>query len=219
MERVRFSETEIRKIIEHLNFQKLNGIIPVITVDRNERVLMLAFMNREALEKTLKTGMMHYWSRSRQRLWMKGEESGHYQYVLGIYADCDMDSLLFKVDQIGNPCHTGKETCFYTPIKEFHGGHGILQELEKVISDRISNPKEGSYTSRLAAKGVGEVAKKVGEEATEVAVAALSEGKERTIYEAADLIYHLILLLRLKGVTLDDVYRELWSRRIGVPRN
>ena len=213
MEGVKFSEPEIKRVLESLNFEKMNGIIPVITLDQDEKVLMLAFMNRGALEKTLRTGMMHYWSRSRQRLWMKGEESGHYQYVLGVYVDCDMDSLLFKVNQVGNACHTGKDTCFHIPIKEFQGGAGILKELERVIAERISNPKEGSYTSSLVSKGIGEVAKKVGEEATEVAVAALSEGKDRTVYEVVDLIYHLVLLLKLKGASLDDVYRELRRRR------
>jgi phosphoribosyl-ATP pyrophosphohydrolase/phosphoribosyl-AMP cyclohydrolase len=213
MEGAKFSEPEIKKVIDTLNFEKLNGIIPVITVDQNERVLMLAFMNREALERTLRTGMMHYWSRSRQRLWMKGEESGHYQYVLGVYIDCDADSLLFKVNQIGNACHTGKETCFHIPVRDYQGGAGILRELEDVIEDRISNPKEGSYTSSLVLKGIGEVAKKVGEEATEVAVAALSEGKERTVYEVADLFYHLVLLLKMRGASLEDVYKELRRRR------
>ncbi|MCX8182654.1 MAG: bifunctional phosphoribosyl-AMP cyclohydrolase/phosphoribosyl-ATP diphosphatase HisIE [Candidatus Methanomethyliaceae archaeon] len=213
MEGLKFSESEIRKIVEILNFEKLNGIMPVVTVDQYERVLMLAFMNKEALEKTLRTGMMHYWSRSRQRLWMKGEESGHYQYVLGVYADCDVDSLLFKVNQVGKACHTGKDTCFHNAIKEFQAGAGILKELEEVIAERISNPKEGSYTSSLASKGVREVAKKVGEEATEVAVAALSEGKDRTVYEVADLLYHLVLLLKMRGAGLEDVYSELRRRR------
>ncbi|MEM2001082.1 MAG: bifunctional phosphoribosyl-AMP cyclohydrolase/phosphoribosyl-ATP diphosphatase HisIE [Candidatus Methanomethylicaceae archaeon] len=213
MEGVKFSEPEIKKIVGSLNFEKLNGIIPVVTLDKDEKVLMLAFMNREALEKTLRTGMMHYWSRSRQRLWMKGEESGHYQYVLGVYVDCDADSLLFKVNQVGHACHTGEDTCFHTPIREFQGGAGILKELEEVITERISCPKEGSYTSSLVSKGIGEVAKKVGEEATEVTVAALSEGKDRTVYEVADLLYHLVLLLKLKGASLEDVYRELRRRR------
>ncbi|MGC8935788.1 MAG: bifunctional phosphoribosyl-AMP cyclohydrolase/phosphoribosyl-ATP diphosphatase HisIE [Candidatus Methanomethylicaceae archaeon] len=213
MEGIKFSEPEIRKIVETLNFGKLKGIIPVVTVDQNERVLMLAFMNKEALERTLRTGMMHYWSRSREKIWMKGEESGHYQYVLGVYADCDADSLLFKVSQVGNVCHTGKDTCFHVLIRDFKGGPAILRELEEVIAERISSPKEGSYTSSLVEKGIGEVAKKVGEEATEVAVAALSEGKDRAVYEVADLLYHLILLLRMKGAKMEEVYKELWRRR------
>ncbi|MGQ9758952.1 MAG: bifunctional phosphoribosyl-AMP cyclohydrolase/phosphoribosyl-ATP diphosphatase HisIE [Candidatus Methanomethylicaceae archaeon] len=215
MEGIKFSDQEIKRIVEGLNFEKLQGMIPVVTLDESGQVLMLAFMNKEALEKTLRTGMMHYWSRSRGKLWMKGEESKHYQYVLGVYGDCDMDSLLFKVHQVGYTCHEGKESCFNRPIKEFDGGPSIIKELEKVIESRISNPREGSYTSSLVRKGIGEIAKKVGEEATEVAVAALSENKERIVSEVADLLYHTILLLRVKGGNMEDVYKELRRRRRG----
>lgn len=213
MEGIKFKEEEIGKIIDELNFEKLHGIIPAIAVDEDGRVLMLAFMNREALERTLRTGMMHYWSRSKSRLWMKGEESKHYQYVLGAYTDCDSDSILFKVHQVGPACHTGEYTCFYRGLKEYKGGNEIVGELEAVIQERMRNPKEGSYTSKVLKAGMKEAAKKLSEEAAEVSVAALAEDKERTVYEAADLLYHLVLLLQMKGVNMEGVYRELWKRR------
>jgi phosphoribosyl-ATP pyrophosphohydrolase/phosphoribosyl-AMP cyclohydrolase len=213
MEGVKFTDDEIGKIAGELDFEKLRGIIPAITVDEKGRVLMLAFMNREALEKTMRTGMMHYWSRSRKRLWMKGEESKHYQYVLGAYTDCDSDSILFKVQQVGPVCHTGELTCFYKVLKEYRGGSDILDILEALMRDRMKNPKEGSYTSKVIKAGIKEAAKKVSEEAAEVTVAALAEDKERTVYEAADLIYHLLLLLQMKGTNMDDVFEELWRRR------
>ena len=137
MEGVKFGEEDIGKIASGLDFEKLQGIIPVVTLDGEGRVLMLAFMNKEALENTLRTGMMHYWSRSRKELWMKGEESKHYQYVLGAYTDCDSDSMLFKVHQVGPACHTNEQTCFYNVLKDFKGGAEILYELEEVVQDRI----------------------------------------------------------------------------------
>jgi phosphoribosyl-ATP pyrophosphohydrolase/phosphoribosyl-AMP cyclohydrolase len=213
MEGTKFNDDEISKIAGGLDFEKLGGIIPAITVDGSGRVLMLAFMNREALEKTLRTGMMHYWSRSRKRLWVKGEESKHYQYVLGAYTDCDSDSILFKVRQIGPSCHTGEPTCFYKALKEYEGGPDILEVLEALMRDRMKNPKEGSYTSTVIRAGITEAAKKVSEEAAEVTVAALAEDKERTVYEAADLIYHLLLLLQMKGTNMGEVFEELWRRR------
>jgi len=213
MEGAIFTDDEIGKIAGGLDFEKLSGIIPAITVDEGGRVLMLAFMNKEALKKTLQTGMMHYWSRSRKRLWMKGEKSKHYQYVLGAYTDCDNDSILFKVRQVGPVCHTGELTCFYKALKEYRGGFEILEALEALMRDRMKNPKEGSYTSKVIKAGIKEAAKKVSEEAAEVAVASLAEDKERTVYEAADLIYHLLLLLQMKGTNMNAVFKELWRRR------
>ena len=213
MEGIKFSEEEIQKTSRSLDFGKMNGILPAVTVDENGEVLMLAFMNTEALERTMRTGMMHYWSRSRQKLWMKGEESKHFQYVLGLYVDCDSDSLLFKVHQVGPACHTGEKSCFFTAVKEFKGGPGVLDELESVIKERMAKPKEGSHTSNVIQKGIKEAGKKVGEEATEVVVAALVEDKDRTIYEAADLVYHLLILLQMKGIEIAEVYKELAKRR------
>ncbi len=213
MEGKKFAEGEISKIAVSLDFKKLGGIIPVITLDGSGRALMLAFMNEEALRKTLKTGMMHYWSRSRGKLWMKGEESGHYQYVLGAYADCDDDSLLFKVHQVGNACHTGKGSCFYKPIAEYKTGFDVIAELEQIMEERIGTPKEGSYTSKIIASGIKEAAKKTGEEAVETGIAALVEDEERTASEAADLVYHLLLLLKMKGIGMEQVFEELRKRR------
>lgn len=203
----------VEDIINGLNFEKMNGIIPVVTLDENGKVLMLAFMNREALKKTLETGRMHYWSRSRNKIWMKGEESGHYQHVLGIYTDCDRDSLLFIVRQEGKVCHKDKETCFHEQIKEYRIKHSIIEELEKIIEERIEKPKEGSYTSSMVSKGLEEVSKKVIEEAAEVAISALRESDDRLISECADLLFHLLVLLKVKGRSMNDVYEELWKRR------
>jgi len=213
MEGKKFTEAEIEEIAGRLNFEKLGGIIPAVTVDEHGRVLMLAFMNREALQKTLRTGMMHYWSRSRGRLWMKGEESKHFQHVLGAYADCDDDSLLFKVRQEGNACHTGRGSCFYKPLSDYRTGAEVIRELEEVVDERMRSPKEGSYTSRVIASGMKEAAKKTGEEGVEVGIAALAEDDGRTASEAADLVYHLILLLKMKGIGMKEVYEELSRRR------
>lgn len=213
MEGKKFSEGEISKIVESLDFKKLGGIVPSITIDDAGRVLMLAFINEEALQKTMRTGMMHYWSRSRRKLWMKGEESGHYQYVLGAYADCDSDSLLFKVRQVGNACHTGKGSCFYKPIADYKTGVDLLWELEQMMGERMAAPKEGSYTSKIIAAGMKEAAKKTGEEAVETGIAALVEDGGRTASEAADLVYHLLLLLKMKGIGMEQVFEELRRRR------
>ncbi|MEN3016264.1 MAG: bifunctional phosphoribosyl-AMP cyclohydrolase/phosphoribosyl-ATP diphosphatase HisIE [Candidatus Methanosuratincola petrocarbonis] len=212
-EGVRLGSEEIESLVKSLDFEKLGGIIPAIAVGEDGRVLMLAFMNEEALRRTLSTGMMHYWSRSRRRLWMKGEESGHYQYVLGVYADCDSDSLLFKVRQVGNACHTGEETCFHKPVVDHLAAWEVPAELERVVKDRIANPRDGSYTSKIASGGLAKAAKKVGEEGIEAALAGVAESKERTVSEAADLIYHMIILLQMKGISLEDVYNELRKRR------
>jgi phosphoribosyl-ATP pyrophosphohydrolase/phosphoribosyl-AMP cyclohydrolase len=209
----KYSREEAQEIIASLDFEKLDGILPAIAVDDEGRILMLAFMNKEALEKTLEEGMMHYWSRSKKRLWLKGEESGHFQHVLGICADCDFDSLLFRVKQVGNTCHTGEYSCFHNEISPFRGGSEVLSEIEGVIEERMRNPKAGSYTTSVLRKGIREAAKKVSEEAAEVALAAVAEDKERTVYEAADLLYHLLLLLKMKGTSMGDVCMELAKRR------
>lgn len=213
MEGIRFSREDALEFVNSMDFGKLGGILPAIAADERGRVLMLAFMDREALTKTLEEGKMHYWSRSKRRLWMKGEESGHFQYVLGVYADCDNDSLLFRVRQVGTACHTGEVSCFHRVVRSFAGGPEVLSELEGVIEERMKEPKEGSYTSKVLAKGIREAAKKVSEEAAEVSLAAVAEGRERTIYEAADLLYHLLLLLKMKGASMQDIYAELAKRR------
>jgi len=209
-----------RVLLETLNFDKLGGLVPVVTVDvATGRVLMLAFMNEEALTRTAETGLMHYWSRSRGKLWLKGEESNHYQKVRAVYADCDNDSLLFVVEQVGVACHKGKFSCFHNKVEnglkeEGSGGGGsILSQLQEVISQRLKERPEGSYTWRLASKGLQAVLKKVHEELFEFTHAYLLESDERVVEEAADLLYHLTLTLALRGLSIEDAMRELARRR------
>lgn len=198
------------------------GLIPVIVSDaQTNEVLMMAWMDKEALDKTIETKKAHYYSRSRQALWMKGETSGNVQTVVSIKKDCDGDTLLLAVDQKGCACHTGNKSCFYTDIMEENAcressnlyGASILKELYNVVTDRRDNPKEGSYTNYLFEKGIDKILKKVGEEAAEVIIAAKNASKEEIRYETADLFYHLIVMLVERGLTLEDIYGELKSRR------
>ncbi|HHX17690.1 MAG TPA: bifunctional phosphoribosyl-AMP cyclohydrolase/phosphoribosyl-ATP diphosphatase HisIE, partial [Clostridium sp.] len=206
------------------------GLIPVIAQDYNtNEVLMMAYMNKEALEKSLETGTAHYFSRSRNKLWQKGETSGHYQYIKSIKIDCDSDALLIKVEQVEGACHTGHYSCFYREIcekeglketqekvfdeKEVYDGSKVLKEVYDVIVDRTINPKEGSYTNYLFEKGLDKILKKVGEEAAEVIIAAKNKDKEEITYEISDLFYHLFVLMVERGVKLDDIYNELKKRR------
>jgi len=207
-----------------------NGLIPVIVQDhKTNEVLMLAYMNEEAYLKTLETKKVHYWSRSRQKLWLKGETSGHFQYVKSISIDCDNDTILLKVDQVEAACHTGHYTCFYREIDEnkieeisntvfdaakvYNNKAAVLQEVYDVITDRRENPKEGSYTNYLFDKGIDKILKKVGEEAAEVIIAAKNKAAGEIRYEVSDLIYHLLVLMVERGVKLDDIYDELKGRR------
>jgi phosphoribosyl-ATP pyrophosphohydrolase/phosphoribosyl-AMP cyclohydrolase len=188
---------------------------------------MVAFANRDALDRTLSTGLAHYFSRSRGTLWQKGETSGHVQRVTEVRLDCDGDAVLYRVEQTGPACHTGTRTCFSTVIyrrtggqadgrsveasEEDPGGH-LLTRLARTIAQRAAQRPKGSYTTDLLAGGVGKVSQKVGEEAVEVVVAANSEDDDRLASEAADLLYHLLVLLQARGVPLDAVLRELESR-------
>lgn len=206
------------------------GLIPAVVQDYKTReVLMMAYMNKESLEKTLETGMAHYWSRSRGKLWLKGETSGHYQHIKEIYTDCDGDTLLLKVEQKEAACHTGHYSCFYRQLAEdtfrelsgkvfdaekvYADKAGILKELYSVIADRRENPKEGSYTNYLFAKGLDKMLKKIGEEASEVIIAAKNSSKDEIRYEIADLFYHLFVLMVEKDLQLDEIYDELKGRR------
>ncbi|HHW70669.1 MAG TPA: bifunctional phosphoribosyl-AMP cyclohydrolase/phosphoribosyl-ATP diphosphatase HisIE [Clostridiales bacterium] len=200
------------------------GLIPTIVQDINTHdVLMLAYMNEESLKKTIETGFAHYWSRSRKKLWKKGETSGNTQKVEEIYYDCDKDSLLLKVEQKGDACHTGNRTCFFktldldnnikTDFQISSKDASILYELYGVIEDRRENPIEGSYTNYLFSEGIDKILKKVGEEATEVVIASKNDSKEEVIYEVSDLIYHLTVLLVNQDITLDDIFEELKTRR------
>jgi phosphoribosyl-ATP pyrophosphohydrolase/phosphoribosyl-AMP cyclohydrolase len=197
-----------------------DGLVPVVTQEsRSGDVLMVAFANRDALDRTLTTGLAHYFSRSRGTLWQKGETSGHLQRVTEVRLDCDGDAVLYRVEQSGPACHTGTKTCFNralgrnggTAEGEDEGAH-LLSRLAKTIARRASERPKGSYTAEVLAGGVAKASQKVGEEAVEVVVAANSEDDERLASEAADLLYHLLVLLQARGVPLDAVLRELESR-------
>lgn len=198
---------------------KLNsdGLIPVVVQDyKTNEVLMLAYMNEEAFDNTIKTGRMTYYSRSRKELWIKGLTSGHYQYVKSLSIDCDNDTLLAKVKQIGAACHTGKRSCFYTELvkKEYDDANPLMvfEEVFNVIKDRKVNPKEGSYTNYLFDKGIDKILKKVGEEATEIVIAAKNPDKEEIKYEISDFLYHVMVLMAEKEVSWEDITRELARR-------
>lgn len=194
-----------------------DGLIPVIVQDyKTDEVLMLAYMNEKAFHTTLRTGKMTYWSRSRQELWTKGMTSGHLQYVKSLTLDCDNDTLLAKVAQIGAACHTGNKTCFFQPLikKEYDDTNPlrVFQDVYHVIQDRKTHPKEGSYTNYLFDKGIDKILKKVGEECTEIVIAAKNPDKEEIKYEISDFLYHVMVLMVEKGVTWEEITRELARR-------
>ncbi|MBO4863009.1 MAG: bifunctional phosphoribosyl-AMP cyclohydrolase/phosphoribosyl-ATP diphosphatase HisIE [Eubacterium sp.] len=197
---------------------KLNsdGLIPCIAQDyKTGEVLMMAWMNEESYNKTLETGLMTYWSRSRSKLWTKGEESGHFQHMISLIIDCDKDTILAKVRQEGPACHTGNPTCFFTSIVEGEKSasiRNVLEDVYKVIADRKVNPKEGSYTNYLFDSGVDKILKKVGEEATEIVIAAKNPDNSEIKYEIADFLYHAMVLMAEKGVTWDEIADELARR-------
>jgi len=207
----------MKGLIEKVNWEKSNGIVPVVVQSMEGEVLTLAYMNREALKKTLETGYAHYYSKSQRRIRMKGEVSGNVQKVKEIRVDCDNDALLLIVEAHGPACHTGNRSCFYRKLGEPENTVGgvdysltILRELEELIKRRKEKPVEGSYTSKLFAEGKEKIYKKFGEEAIEVLVA---EGRERIIHETADLLYHLLVLLVHNGISLGEVMKELRRRR------
>jgi phosphoribosyl-ATP pyrophosphohydrolase/phosphoribosyl-AMP cyclohydrolase len=195
------------------------GLAPAIVQDaKTGQVLMLAWMNAEAWQITQETSEAHFWSRSRQSLWHKGETSGNVQHVVEIRLDCDEDTILLLVESAGPACHTGQRSCFYTVVgrRGMVGGSQnstALERLEQVILDRKLNPRPGSYTAQLFERGLTEIAKKVGEESVEVIVAALGQSDERLVSETADLMYHSLVLLAARGVPLAQVEAELEKRR------
>jgi phosphoribosyl-ATP pyrophosphohydrolase/phosphoribosyl-AMP cyclohydrolase len=203
------------------------GLVPVIIQDaRNGQVLMFAYANREAIEKTLETKRVHFWSRSRKKLWEKGEESGNFQEVRGILLDCDSDTVLILVDQRGVACHTGKRSCFFTCVEgeENHapsfgtGGTGrSLEEVYQVIEDRKRNRRGGSYVSGLFGSGLDRILRKVGEEASEAIIAAKNGNREEIIYEVTDLWFHTLVVLSYFGIAPEDIYKEL-EKRFGKPK-
>lgn len=210
--------TSFESIMDFSQF-KLNpqGLIPVVVQHyKTQEVLMLAYMNEEAFDRTIKTGKMTYYSRSRQALWVKGETSGHFQYVKSLTIDCDYDTLLAKVDQVGVACHTGNPTCFYQPLAgtdyDERNPLQIFESVYKTIADRKASPKEGSYTNYLFDKGLDKILKKVGEEATEIVIAAKNTNPEEIKYEMSDFLYHAMVLMVEKGITWEDIVKELADR-------
>ena len=195
-----------------------DGLIPVIVQDyKSLEVLMLAYMDEEAFQATLSTGKMTYYSRSRRELWLKGGTSGHYQYVKELVADCDMDTILAKVSQIGAACHTGSKSCFFNEItkKDYEESSNPLQVFEEVfdvIKDRKVHPKEGSYTNYLFDKGIDKILKKLGEEATEIVIAAKNANPNEVKYEISDFLYHMMVLMAEKDVTWEEITTELANR-------
>ncbi len=197
--------------VEQIDFNKLNGLVPaVIQDDSTQKVLMVGFMDREALQKTEETGKVTFFSRTKNRLWTKGEESGNFLNVVSMMVDCDNDTLLVKVNPTGPVCHTGADTCFFEANKD--SGIQFLSVLQDFIDKRKQEMPEGSYTTSLFQKGTSTISQKVGEEAVETIIGAMANDDENFIYEAGDLLYHLIVLLTHKGYRLEDVVGELKKR-------
>ena len=201
--------------INDLKFDE-KGLIPAIVVDADTRkVLTLAYMNRESLEISMEKGLTCFYSRSRQELWLKGETSGNYQHIVNITADCDMDALTVMVKKDGPACHTGEESCFHNPLWQSETlSEFSLEGLMKMLVGRKIEKKEGSYTTYLFEKGIDKILKKVGEECTEVIIAGKADDKKETIYEIADLAYHVMVLMIQMGISLEDIHNELASRHV-----
>ena len=201
--------------IKELKFDE-KGLIPAVVVDSvSKKVLTVAYMNEESLKITMEKGLTCFWSRSRQELWLKGETSGNYQHVVSITADCDKDALVVVVEPDGPACHTGTFSCFNDKVYESDELHEFSYEgLMELIEGRKTDKKEGSYTTYLFEKGLDKILKKVGEESTEVIIAAKAEDKAETIYEISDLAYHVMVLMIEAGISLEDIHKELASRHV-----
>ena len=201
--------------INELKFDE-KGLIPAVVVDSvTKKVLTVAYMNKESLAISMEKGLTCFWSRSRNELWLKGETSGNYQHIVSITADCDRDALTVVVDKDGPACHTGADSCFNEVIYESEDRHEFsLGGLMEMLEGRKLNPKEGSYTSYLFQKGIDKILKKVGEECTEVIIAGKADDKAETIYEIADLTYHVMVLMLEMGISLEDIHKELASRHV-----
>jgi phosphoribosyl-ATP pyrophosphohydrolase/phosphoribosyl-AMP cyclohydrolase len=194
--------------VSQIDFDKSNGLVPVVIQDgQTLEVLMLGYMNAEALDKTTADGKVTFFSRSKNRLWTKGEESGNFLFVKSIHFDCDKDTILIKANPVGPTCHTGNRSCFKTTFNQ-----NFLFELEKIITDRYENPVEGSYINKMRGKGLNKIAQKVGEEGVETVIAALAETEEEFIDEASDLMFHLLFLLKEKGLSIQDIAKNLEKR-------
>ncbi|MBO5213748.1 MAG: bifunctional phosphoribosyl-AMP cyclohydrolase/phosphoribosyl-ATP diphosphatase HisIE [Clostridia bacterium] len=201
--------------INQLKFDE-KGLIPAIVVDaKTKDVLTLAYMNKESLEISIKEEKTCFWSRSRNELWRKGETSGNYQHIVSITADCDNDALTVLVEKDGPACHLGEESCFHNPVFESDERQAFsLQSLMTLIEGRKTEKKEGSYTTYLFEKGIDKILKKVGEECTEVIIAGKADDKKETIYEIADLTYHVMVMMIEMGISLEDIHDELTSRHV-----
>ena len=201
--------------IDELKFDE-NGLIPAIVVDAvSKKVLTLAYMNRESLQVSMEKELTCFWSRSRQELWLKGETSGNYQHIVSITADCDGDALIVMVEKDGPACHKGSDSCFTQSVFQSENRHEFSYEgLMDLIEGRKLDKKEGSYTTYLFEKGLDKILKKVGEESTEVIIAAHAHDKKETIYEIADLAYHIMVLMIESGISLEDIHKELASRHV-----
>lgn len=213
---LQLSETEIEDFVKKVDFGKAKELVPVVVQDAsNDRVLMQAFMNEEALQLTLASGRMHFWSRSRGRIWLKGEESGHYSLLQNAILDCDNDAILFKVQQIGAVCHTGRETCFHRPVvaeEERVVDAKTVERIFEVVVDRVKNPTKESYVSRLTARGEDAILQKIGEETVELILATKGNRPKEIIHEATDILFHILVLLAQKGFKLQEVFEELERR-------
>lgn len=202
-------------MIENIKFDEY-GLIPAIVQDAvTGKVLMLAYMNDEALRKTMETKETWFYSRSRKELWNKGATSGNRQKVKSIALDCDKDAILITVEPLGPACHTGEETCFHHVIEKGNEEREVIHDVIKIIEDRRHNPVEGSYTNYLFEKGIDKVLKKVGEEASEVIIGAKNNDKEEIKWEIADLVYHTLVLMNMTGVSISDIKQILYERHVG----
>lgn len=201
--------------IEKLKFDE-KGLIPAIVVDaKTKKVLTLAYMNRESLQISMEKGLTCFWSRSRNELWLKGETSGNYQHIVSITADCDCDALTVMVEPDGPACHLGTTSCFENPVWQAEDKSEFsLEILMEMLKGRKIEKKEGSYTTYLFEKGIDKILKKVGEECTEVIIAGKADDKKETVYEIADLCYHVMVLMIEMGISLEDIHDELASRHI-----
>lgn len=201
--------------INELKFDE-KGLIPAIVVDAvSKKVLTLAYMNKESLKISMEKGLCCFWSRSRNELWLKGETSGNYQHIVSITADCDKDALTVMVEKDGPACHLGTDSCFENEVFKSDELHEFsLEGLSRLIEGRKTDKKEGSYTTYLFEKGLDKILKKVGEECTEVIIAAKADDKKETVYEIADLAYHVMVLMIEMGISLEDIHKELASRHV-----
>jgi phosphoribosyl-ATP pyrophosphohydrolase/phosphoribosyl-AMP cyclohydrolase len=213
-------------LLSKIDFSKMDGLIPAVAQDiATNTVLMIGFMNRESLIKTLSTGYMHYFSRTRNRIWMKGEESKHYQMVKEAYYDCDADALLFRVEQVKACCHEGYFTCFHNKIEseefleeklfepeEVYGKAKIIEEVFRVIKNRIEKPTANSYVAHLVKEGKNKILKKIDEESKELIQASENNNENEIVHESTDLLFHMMILLAYQNINIDKIFAELESR-------